>query len=87
MLRCRIPAAYFLRFSGILKASHERKVDQMATEKIGNQTIACSVSSCRYNDGCAYCSLSRIEVQPCSGCKNHTGKPADESLCGSYRTR
>ena len=59
----------------------------MATEKIGNQTIACSVSSCRYNDGCAYCSLSRIEVQPCSGCKNHTGKPADESLCGSYRTR
>lgn len=59
----------------------------MSAEKTGTQTIGCSVSSCRYNDGGSYCELSRIEVRPCAGCKSHTGKPEDESLCGSYRSR
>lgn len=60
----------------------------MSKDKIGNQTIGCSVRSCRYNDQGNYCELSRIEVKPCThhehGC---TGKPEAESLCGSYQMK
>lgn len=58
----------------------------MSKDVIGNQTIGCSVKSCRHNQG-SYCALSRIQVQPCSGECSHTGNPADESLCGSYNAR
>ena len=59
----------------------------MSKERIGNQTIACSVASCRYNNGDAFCGLSRIEVRPCSHCHSHTGDPEDESICGNYCSR
>ena len=59
----------------------------MSSRKIGKQTIGCHVSSCKYNDGSSYCELSQIEVQPCQDCRSHTGRPADESLCGSYCSR
>ncbi len=54
----------------------------MSHENAGCQTIGCAVTSCKYNDTGRYCRLNRIQVEPCSDC--HTGKPADESLCGSY---
>ncbi|MBQ3551967.1 MAG: DUF1540 domain-containing protein [Clostridia bacterium] len=55
----------------------------MSKSKVGCQTIGCSVTSCRFNDEGSYCKLNRIEVEPCYDCG--TGKPADESLCGSYQ--
>ncbi|MBS7228246.1 MAG: DUF1540 domain-containing protein [Christensenellales bacterium] len=58
----------------------------MAQNKAGNQTIGCTVTSCRHNDEQShYCQLNRVEIEPCRGC--HTGDPADESLCGSYRAK
>ena len=51
-----------------------------------NQKINCTVESCRYND-CEYnlCELEQIDVKACTnGC---TGKPQDESMCGSYRSK
>ena len=57
----------------------------MSGEKIGNQTIGCSVSHCRYNGG-EYCELSRIEVRPCSDCGAHAQR-GHESLCGNYCER
>ncbi|MDO4568313.1 MAG: DUF1540 domain-containing protein [Clostridia bacterium] len=51
----------------------------------GCQTIGCSVTSCRYNDSGCKCKLSSISVEPCA-CE-HTGDPADESLCGSYKAK
>ena len=62
----------------------------MSKDKIGCQTIGCSVRSCRYNDQGNYCELSRIEVKPCTKHDhNHTctGNPEDESLCGSYQMK
>lgn len=54
--------------------------------QVGCQTIGCRVVSCRHNENGAYCSLTRIEVEPCcDGC--HSGNPEDESLCGSYSQR
>lgn len=58
----------------------------MAKEQIGSQTIGCSVTSCRFNNAGSYCELSRIEVEPCRS-KPCTGKPEDESLCGSYHRK
>lgn len=53
-------------------------------QKKPNVSIRCRVSSCAYNCGKdAYCSLNAIQVEPCDGCKS--GRPADESMCGSYR--
>ncbi len=57
----------------------------MMSEKEGNQSIGCRVTSCRYNRSGAACELSHIEVEPQCGC--HTGDPCDESLCGSYRQK
>ncbi|MBR5948596.1 MAG: DUF1540 domain-containing protein [Clostridia bacterium] len=60
----------------------------MSKDKIGNQTIGCSVRSCRYNDQGNYCELSRIEVKPCTKHEHsRTGTPEDESLCGSYQMK
>ena len=53
--------------------------------KAKSQTIGCKVTSCAYNMSGCDCGLERIEVEPMCGC--HTGNPADESLCGSYKCR
>ena len=58
----------------------------MSKDKIGCQTIGCSVRSCRHNDQGSYCELSRIEVKPCCD-RPSTGAPEDESLCGSYKMK
>jgi hypothetical protein len=47
------------------------------------QHIGCRVTSCRFNDKERECSLNSIVVEP--GPDKHTGNPADESLCGSYK--
>lgn len=54
----------------------------MTKSNIGCQTIGCNVDSCRYHSGNHLCELSRIEVKPMWNA--HTGRPEDESLCGSY---
>ena len=46
-----------------------------------NQTIHCSVSSCRHHGGQNNCQLDAIDVRP--NCNCHSGK-CDESMCGSY---
>lgn len=46
-----------------------------------NQTIHCSVSSCRHHNTQNGCDLSAINV--CANCNCHSGK-SDESMCGSY---
>ena len=46
-----------------------------------NQTIHCSVASCRYHSDRNTCQLDAIDVRPNCGC--HSGK-CDESMCGSY---
>lgn len=49
-----------------------------------NQTIRCSVSSCRYNKADQkMCELESIEVRP--NCECHSGA-CDESMCGSYQS-
>ena len=54
------------------------------SQKKPNTQIRCRVSSCAYHCGDeAYCSLKAIQVEPCPNC--HSGQPADESMCGSYR--
>ncbi|MBQ7786474.1 MAG: DUF1540 domain-containing protein [Clostridia bacterium] len=46
-----------------------------------NQTIHCSVDSCRHHNVKNVCELSAIDVRP--NCNCHSGK-CDESMCGSY---
>lgn len=46
-----------------------------------NQTIHCSVHSCRFHKE-NMCELESIEVRPKCDC--HSGT-ADESMCGSYQ--
>ena len=46
-----------------------------------NQTIHCTVSSCRHHGGQNNCQLDAIDVRP--NCNCHSGK-CDESMCGSY---
>ena len=53
----------------------------------GSQSIGCCVTSCAYNENGSECRLSHIEVEPCRGCRAHTGKAEDESNCGSYKAR
>ena len=48
---------------------------------MNNQTIHCSVASCRHHDQKDYCKLQSIRV--CPNCDCHSGK-CDESMCGSY---
>lgn len=52
----------------------------------GKQQINCTVNSCEYNNGKTQrCELTDIIVTPCKNCNN--GNPADESMCGSYRSK
>ena len=46
-----------------------------------NQTIHCSVSSCRHHSAKNVCELQAIDVRP--NCNCHSGS-CDESMCGSY---
>lgn len=46
-----------------------------------NQTINCSVSSCRHHNAQNRCELRSSNV--CANCNCHSGK-SDESMCGSY---
>lgn len=56
------------------------------SQKKPNTSIRCHVESCDYHCGDeAYCSLQAIHVEPCADCR--TGKPSDESMCGSYSRR
>ena len=57
----------------------------MSNSKAGCQTIGCEVLSCAYNHEGKNCELDSIMVQPAAGCRS--GSPAEESLCGSYRSR
>ena len=53
------------------------------SQKNPNHNIRCRVKSCEYHCGnCDYCSLSAIQVEPCN-CGT-SGRPSDESMCGSY---
>lgn len=47
-----------------------------------NQTINCTVTSCKYNkNGENLCSLEQIVVTPIQDCNT---KQPDESMCSSY---
>lgn len=48
---------------------------------MNNQTIHCSVASCRHHNAKNMCELNSINV--CAKCGCHSGKD-DESVCGSY---
>ena len=51
-----------------------------------NSSIRCRVESCQFHmEDKDFCSLNAIQVEPC-GCAC-TGKAADESCCGSYRSK
>lgn len=51
-----------------------------------NQKINCTVNSCIYNNTAnKLCELESIIVEPCKNC--NTGRPEEESMCGSYETR
>lgn len=51
-----------------------------------HQKINCTVESCLYNNYQeSECKLEQIEVNPCTDCCN--GKPEDESMCGSYKSK
>ena len=49
-----------------------------------NQTIRCSVDTCRHHSDKNVCQLDSISV--CPNCDCHSGK-CDESMCGSYECR
>lgn len=57
------------------------------TRHKANPHIGCKVTSCRYNCEDNYCELEHIEVKPCKGSSSCTGRPDDESFCGSYSTK
>lgn len=46
-----------------------------------NQTIYCSVQTCKFNKNKQLCALNHIKVQPTLGCDT---KCPDESMCASY---
>jgi hypothetical protein len=48
-----------------------------------NQTINCTVGTCKYNDSHKQqCQLKQIVVTPVQGCST---KQPDESMCSSYK--
>ncbi len=57
----------------------------MSMPNVSCQRIGCRVESCRFHDQNHTCSLEHITVEPKPG--GSTGNPADESLCGSYKTK
>ena len=56
------------------------------THKQANSAIRCRVDSCEYHcDDQQCCSLSSIQVEPCTNC--HSVKACDESMCASYKCK
>ena len=55
------------------------------SQKNPNHNIRCRVKSCEYHCDSDYCSLNCIQVEPCECC--NSGKPSDESMCGSYHSK
>jgi hypothetical protein len=56
------------------------------SQKNPNADISCNVSSCTHH--CMdkdFCSLRSIRVEACR--QGSTGKPEDESMCGSYAVK
>ncbi|MBQ7061315.1 MAG: DUF1540 domain-containing protein [Clostridia bacterium] len=53
----------------------------------GGQHIGCEVTGCRYNRDGRRCDLNRIEIRPCRCEGSKSGRPDDESFCGSYAER
>ena len=50
-----------------------------------NQTINCTVGSCKFNDTQnQQCKLKQIIVTPVQGCNTKT---PDESMCSSYKNQ
>lgn len=50
-----------------------------------NQTIGCTVGSCKFNDvDNKQCKLKQIVVTPVQGCNTKT---PDESMCSSYKNQ
>lgn len=62
----------------------ERCSDFDEEETPMNQTIRCSVETCRHHSDRDVCQLDAISV--CPNCDCHSGK-CDESMCGSYECR
>jgi len=61
-------------------AEHPLKTIIMEGKRM-NQTIHCSVETCRHHSQKNVCELEAIDVRP--NCNCHSGK-CDESMCGSY---
>lgn len=57
---------------------------KMEHSKTGAQSIGCTVTGCRYNLQNGSCELKHIEVRPCRQNGGCTGRPDDESFCGSF---
>lgn len=56
----------------------------MEQTKKENQTINCTVTSCKYNNHQRQlCNLKHIIVTPVQGCQT---KQPDESMCSSYKS-
>ena len=67
--------------SGHNNAERLLKINLDMEEMIMNQTIHCSVATCRHHSAKNVCELESIDVRP--NCNCHSGK-CDESMCGSY---
>lgn len=68
-------------FRAILRSGRIRPKSNVEGLFMKNQTIHCSVSSCRHHNTQNGCDLNAINV--CANCNCHSGK-SDESMCGSY---
>lgn len=56
----------------------------MRTKMEKNQTINCTVASCKYNNNeKEKCMLESIQVEPIQNCNT---KQPDESMCASYKS-
>ena len=73
--------AYFSSFAPNYTPSESAQNFDLEGLLMKNQTIHCSVSSCRHHNTQNGCDLSAINV--CANCNCHSGK-SDESMCGSY---
>ena len=74
-------------YAGIIRTragtihSSESSITSTLEGKIMNQTIHCSVATCRHHSAKNVCELQAIDVRP--NCNCHSGT-CDESMCGSY---
>ena len=76
----KIYAGIICASSGTILASDSSTTSTLEG-KIMNQTIHCSVATCRHHNAKNVCELESIDVRP--NCNCHSGK-CDESMCGSY---